>query len=890
MNPEPRPPRVAEWILKRVVPPGVAGESILGDLHQSFSEAIRSRGPLLARAYYWTDVLRIASHRRRHAGRVQPVPETRHNGPWLNALAPDARLALRMLVKRPVLTVVGGLGLAVAIAIATGLFAVMRYYYSDPPVEGGDRVVSVDYLEDDSSRSTLFDYRLWKEELKSIEHLAAYRIIEDRDLRGRMVVAGLANIAEITASAFRVARVPPLLGRPLLDSDELEGANRVLVIGCREWHQRFGADPAVVGRELRIDGIAHTVVGVMPEGFRLPVNNGFWTPLATGRGVAPGAPGAAAEGTPRISVFGRLASGVEPGAAQAEVAVIGERMIAEYPQIYERLRPVVQPYIRHLLDIPPWAIWLLQLNAGLILIVVAVNVAVLFYARTALRRVEITVRTALGASRRRIVTQLFVEALALSALATALGLLIAQAGLHQVTLVDDFQDERPYWFLEGLTPATILYAAGIAALTAVVVGVIPALQATGRHVQSTLREMGGGTGLRLGKTWTALICAQVAVAVGALPAVVGVAWNYVPPPTPTFPASEILELRSFRPQPVSPLRGSIDSSQARAAYGSLQAELLRRVEAMPEVAGVTFTGAGGGVRIEVGDPVVAAGSNYSGTLLVGVDYFGVLGVPVLAGRTFDRNDAVDGAIATIVNRAFADTYFAGRSAVGQRFREGPWDQSERASRPWFEVVGVVENMETPSRGRRPVSHAYHPIALGTEPRRLVARTRGIAAASIVPRVREIAAELAPGAVLAAGAMDSYYASDPVQLRLVRLMVAVATLSVLLLSAAGISAMMSFAVTRRQREIGIRAALGASRGQVVASIFWRSARQLGSGLLIGVGLAILLDRLAGGDMAGGELAPVLAFVTALVLLSGLLATLGPARRALRIQPTEAMRER
>jgi len=814
------------------------------------------------------------------------MPETRYNGQWLNALAPDARLALRMLVKSPILTVVGGLGLAVAVAVATGLFAVMSYYYSDPPVEGGDRVVSVDYLEGDNSRSTLFDYQLWKEELKSIEHLAAYRIIEDRDLRGRMVVAGLANIAEITASAFRVARVPPLLGRPLLDSDELEGANRVLVIGYREWHQRFGADPAVVGRELRIDGIAHTVVGVMPEGFRLPVNNGFWTPLATGRPVAPGA---AAEGTPRISVFGRLASGVEPAAAQAEVAVIGERMIAEYPQIYERLRPVVQPYIRHLLDIPPWAIWLLQLFAGLILIVVAVNVAVLFYARTALRRVEITVRTALGASRSRIVTQLFVEALALSAVATALGLLIAQVGLHQVTLVDDFQDERPYWFLEGLTPATILYAAGIAALTAVVVGVIPALQATGRHVQSTLREMGGGTGLRMGKTWTVLICAQVAVAVGALPAVVGIAWNYVPPPTPTFPASEILELRSFRLQPLSPLRGSIDSSQARAADGSLQAELLRRVEAMPEVAGVTFTGAGGGVRIEVGDPVVAAESNYSGSLLVGVDYFGVLGVPVLAGRTFDRNDAVDGATATIVNRAFADTYFAGRSAVGQRFREVPRDQSESASRPWFEVVGVVENMEIPSRGRRPTSHAYHPIALGTEPLRLAARTRGIAAASIVPRVREIAAELAPGAVLDADAMDSYYDSDPVQLRLILLMVAVATLSVLLLSAAGISAVMSFAVTRRQREIGIRAALGASRWQVVASIFWRSTRQLGSGLLIGVVGAILLDRLAGGDMVGGELVPVLAFVTALMLLSGLLATLGPARRALRIQPTEAMRE-
>jgi predicted permease len=787
-------------------------------------------------------------------------------------MAPDARLALRMLVKSPLLTVVGGLGLAVAIAIATGFFAFMALYYSDPPVPDAGHVVAVDYVQISGSRPTMFEYEVWKSELKSIEDLAAYRTV-DRHLQTPIVVSGPTDVAEITASAFRVARVPPLLGRPLLDSDETEGAARVVVIGYREWHQRFGADPAVVGRQLRIDGTPHTVVGVMPESFRLPVNHGFWTPLLTG------SPLATSVGGPKVRVFGRLVSGAELAAAQAQVAVIGERMIADYPQIYEGLRPVVTPYVRQVLsfqDVPPRAIWLAQLFAGLVLIVVAVNVAVLFYARTARRRVEIIVRTALGASRSRIVTQLFLEGLALSAVAAMLGLLIAQVGFHQWALAND---DLPYWFRGGLPLATILYAAGLAVLAAVVVGVLPALQATGRHLQST-REMGAGTGLRMGRTWTILICAQVAIAVGALPAVVGIAWN-VPRSTPTFPASEILSFRL--------LRGSVDSSQALGAFGSLQAELLRRVEEMPEVAAVTFTSTSPGVRIEVEHPAGAVEST-SSSIRVGVDYFGVYGLPVIAGRTFTRDDAVDGATVAIVNREFVDRYFAGGNALGRRFREvavvAAANDIQRAT--WFEIVGVVENTEIPSRGGRPSSRAYHPIAQGTEPLSLVARTRGIGAATIVPRVREIAGEIAPGAIVSASSMDSRYDSDAPELRLVLLMVAVATVSVLLLSAAGISAMMSFAVTQRQREIGIRTALGASRWQLVASIFSRSIRQLGSGLLIGIAVAALLDRLTDGDLLDGQAVPLLAFVAALMFFSGVLATLGPARRALRIQPTDAMR--
>jgi putative ABC transport system permease protein len=241
-----------------------------------------------------------------------------------------------------------------------------------------------------------------------------------------------------------------------------------------------------------------------------------------------------------------------------------------------------------------------------------------------------------------------------------------------------------------------------------------------------------------------------------------------------------------------------------------------------------------------------------------------------------------------VNRAFVDQHFAGGSALGQRFREVIVADGEVSeNQPWFEVVGVVENMLQPSRGR-PSPQTYHATALTTTPIDLAARTRGIGAEAILPPVREISAEIAPGINLVASPMDERYEADPAARRSFLLVVGLVTLSVLLLSAGGISAMMSFAVTQRRREIGIRTALGASRHEIVTSIFSRSTRQLGTGLLIGIAGAALLDRLAGGELLSGQVVPLLTFVAIIMLFSGLLATVGPTRRALQIQPMEALR--
>ena len=205
-------------------------------------------------------------------------------------------------------------------------------------------------------------------------------------------------------------------------------------------------------------------------------------------------------------------------------------------------------------------------------------------------------------------------------------------------------------------------------------------------------------------SWTVLICAQVAVAVGVLPAVVAIAWNYTPPPTPTFPASEILGLELRSP---SGSGDAVASGEPGPDYATLQAELLRRVEEPPEVSGVTFTSAGNPafaptVRVEVEDPTDAGEKSVSASRSHGVDveYLGVFGGSLLAGRTFDRSDAVDGATAVLVNRAFADEHFGGGGALGRRFREVTGADGEDEGGPWFEVVGVVENMPVPREAGR----------------------------------------------------------------------------------------------------------------------------------------------------------------------------------------------
>ncbi|HLM66636.1 MAG TPA: ABC transporter permease, partial [Longimicrobium sp.] len=414
----------------------------------------------------------------------------------------DVRLGVRMLWKNPALTIVGGLAMALAIAIGAGVFGFSwSLLYPRLPLDEGDRIVALENWNirgEDPLRRSLHDFVEWRQELRMVREVSAFRTVS-RNLIAPDGTAEPVRVAEMSASGFRVARVAPALGRPLVEEDERPGAPPVVVIGHDVWRTRFGGDPRVVGRTVRLGNTVHTVAGVMPRGFAFPVNHAYWIPLRHSPTDHPRGEG------PELFIFGRLAPGASGEQAQAELDAVGRRTAAAHPQTHADARPQVLNYtypVTGIQDLPLWEATLMQALVSLLLVVVAVNVAVLIYARTATRRGEIAIRTALGASRRRIVAQLFAEALVLSAAAAAVGLLLAGAGLRMVHGIMKLEDPNAsaFWMDFGLRPATVLYVVGLTVLATVIAGVLPALGATGRRVQDSLRQLGGGTGLRLGRT------------------------------------------------------------------------------------------------------------------------------------------------------------------------------------------------------------------------------------------------------------------------------------------------------------------------------------------------------------------------------------------------------
>jgi predicted permease len=861
---------------------------------------------------------------------------------WLGGLSLDFRLGVRMAAKYPGLSLVSVFGMAVAIAIGALVFG-WAAAMLDPtlPLEGGDRIVAVqtDRVDTpgDFDQHVLHDFNVWRTALTTVRDLGAFQLADRNlivDRGGDDGVTDVVQVAEMSAAGFRVGRVPPLEGRPLVDDDERAGGPPVLVIGEREWKRYFGGDPNLIGQTVRLGGTVHTVVGVMPEDFRFPRNHGFWVPLrldASDYAIGAGPP---------IQVFGRLADGVTFEQAQAQVAAIGHRLAAEYPETHEYRRPTVVPFARTADPTASgpemvWLLYMFQLGTSLLLVVIAANVAALVYARTAARTAEIAVRTALGASRARVITQLFVEALVLSAAAAAVGLSLAAfaLGWMQQLLMQKGQG-LPFWFHLGLSPGLIAYVAGLALLGATVVGVVPALKATGRRAYGSLQQFAArGSGMKLGPTWTVLIIAQVAITVAVLPASV----QYTSALLRTsmrdseYPAGEFLRARMSLNREGAPPRA--DSAEASAyqrrfyaRFASRADALLRRLGSEPGVS-ASFVSAfpGGepqrGFEIE-GDPAsrnAAADVGGEKTTVratsssATVGFFELFDAPIVAGRGFVDADTAQGSTAVIVDTAFAARIPGGnvlgrriRSAESRRARAG---NDEAGPAPWLEIVGVVadppstttdpDDVVLPNVYRAATTSALRVDGGQATSILLRLRVRSGLTPAFTRRLRDMVAATDPDFQLQDVRTDAEVLSSGAQeLRTFALAVAFATLSVLLLSAAGIYAMLSFTVAQRRREIGIRVALGADSRRIVSSIFRRASAQLGAGVAVGLILALALDRATGGMLMGHPSADsvglrgavaLIPIVAAIVMAVGLLAALGPARRGLAVQPTEALRD-
>jgi predicted permease len=840
---------------------------------------------------------------------------------WFPDLSLDVRLGARMLVKYPGITIIGGFAMAFAIWVGCVTFEMTRLIASPSlPLPDGDRIVqisTVDVEANDVETRVLHDFLRWRGTLRAVTDLGAYR---NQTIN---LIAGDARpieVAEMTASGFAVASQPALLGRALLEEDELTGAPPVVVLGHDVWRTRFGAAKNVIGRSVQLGDAYATVVGVMPEGFEFPVAHDAWIPLRLdGLDKAPRV-------GPSIHVFARLAPDVSMEEAQTELTAAGQRMAAESPATHRNLQPKVAGYTENVLSkfdllmsvaIPAFAVMLL--------ILVCSNVALLMFARAATREGEMIVRSALGASRRRIVIQLFAEALVLGGLGAALGLAAADFGLRQwgTPFLEANMGRLPFWIDVRLSPATVLYAAGLTVLAAVIAGVIPALKVT-NGISSRLRQATAGAGgLKFGGVWTAVIVTQVAFTT-AFPAMLLLERQMlvrVNTFDAGFPAEEFLAVY-IEPDAVT-IGDDAKAVAVRKAIGDrfLPAleRLRQRITTFPEVTGVTFVDRlpraqhrESVFELDEG-PAVAATTTTTGAQqeplrvahLAFVDhaYFNVLQAPMLAGRAFQPSDFVEQPRVIIVDQGFVDLVLDGRNPVGRRIRYvDRWAQARGETpppQPWLEIIGVVKELGTGAPTERArAAGVYTPVTPGHQgPTNMMIHLRGDPS-SFISTVRRVATEVDPTLRL-----SEFQRVDQVTdgivwvLRLWLKMTALLTVIALVLSLAGIYAVMSFTVSRRTREIGIRVALGANARSVVAAIFRRPLMQVGAGVAIGAMLAagflaFMVSCQDGGCEDAGVVtfsrAGLLVFYALVVLFICLMACVVPTRRALAIQPTEALR--
>lgn len=824
----------------------------------------------------------------------------------------DVALAWRMLLRHPGLSLVSVLGMAVGIAIAAGAFTVVSVMTGTTlPLPEGDRLVSVvqwDASTNSRELRVLHDLAAWRG-AAAIDDLSMSRTVE-RNLIAGDRAPDIVTVSEITASAFRATRVAAFRGRTLLPEDERADAPDALVIGHDEWMRRFQADPDIVGRPVRLGATAYTIVGVMPEGFGFPAYHSFWIPWRLD---------AAAHGPrrgPEINVFGRLAPGVTVARAEAELAAAGRPLAAASPSTHEHLRPRVLPFASAFSDIEDaedlLALYAVEIAIVLLLVLVCVNVAILVYARTAARQGEIAVRVALGASRRRIVGQLFVEALMLSGVSALIGIGLAAAGLRQIEgAMRPLMGRWPFWFSLELDASAVIYVVGLTLCAAAIVGVAPALKATGVHVHAPLQTLspGGGSRMQMGRLWTGLVVAQVAVAVALLPMAVYFAWSSLRLHSGGgYATAEVLGARLAIDRAVATPTAEGDTAFA-ARYRATLTELVRRLTVDPRVRDVTWSatipGREPAVMLET-DPVPGranATAERAGrrTLVrfnrVAPNFFSAFDVPVTLGRGLTVGDAAVGATGTpgvVVSRALVDQVFGGANPLGRRVKYVSWGRQTPSGNValdrWYEIVGVVPDFPDPgpfddeSEGR-----VYHAAADDLFPARLNVRVRAGDPAELAGPLRTLGASIDPDALLLDISTAAIAAAQAQGMtRLVGVSLASVIASVTLLAAAGIYALLSFTVARRRREIGIRAALGANRRRMVAGIFSRVLAQLGGGAMLGALAAVGLEQILEGAMAQDYRAMLLPVAVVLCVTLVAVAAVGPLQQSVRLQPSDALR--
>lgn len=803
----------------------------------------------------------------------------------------DVKLAFRMMRRYPVLTLVACIAIGIGIPCALVPLQVVHAINAPLPFEEGDRMVGFDYgsVPGFPERNPgLADLERWQSTLTTINELGA-AVIRTENVIGDGALAEIVRGAEVTAAFLTLTRMKPIHGRLLRPADELPGAPPVAVIAFDLWQTFFNGAPEVVGRTLRFGRTDRTIVGVMPEGFLYPYREHFWLPLQTRTAKATNDRG------PRVIILGRLARGVSETQAQTELTAVDRPADSGDPQARVRLTPAPQG----ITDLHPpttaTGASLLYLFGLLLVGVTCGNVATLTLARGAARSSEIAVRRALGASRARIVIQLFVEALLLAVVSGAIGLALLAFAASRAELM---LQRLPYWFDVSVQPFTVAAAAALALFSAFVAGVLPALKLTSTKAYVTLQRQAAGATVRFGLAATLLIVVEVGMAVGGLSGVASVARGaFVNPSLGEGLVPErflTAELRAVRREALTD--GNVSRVELSARTRRVQSEVARLMAGEGEVQAMSFAGRLPGMdhprgSVEIESPGATSSRQFQAMRWAAIDrsFFETLEQPVIAGRGFESRDLAMSPRPVIVNRSFVAQAFGESNPLGRRIRSAV--AAGEPSAPWQEIIGVVNDLGMNVADPAKAAGVYYLADYGQlYPAILIARIRGDAAA-FAPRLRSILTSIDADMEL----------ENPVRLDLVvneKLWearfggIGFGALAVIaiILSAAGLYALMAFSVTQRTREIAIRVALGARPASIARGVLSRALLQLLAGVTLGAGLGLsIVPDILNKNVQASDWRQTLAAVAVGMIAVGLIACAVPTRRALRIQPIDALKD-
>jgi putative ABC transport system permease protein len=802
------------------------------------------------------------------------------------AILDELRFAFRSLRKSPVLSLVAVLTLGLGIGMNALMFSlVYGALFRGLPFPEEDRIVRVSWVNPSAPNAWMSpfvrDFADISAEQKTIQDLAGL-------YTGTVNVSGIDRPVRydgvfMTPNGFDALGVQPILGRSFTEEEGRPGAPLAIIIGHQVWESAFQSDPGVLGKTIRVNGEEAEVVGVMPEGFRFPDVQDVWVPFRVNplefeRG----------EGS-TLMTYGRLMPGVTKEEAAAEFAGLSERFDLFHSVADQPLSVRVEKFSEPPTDMKLVFLTLLA-TVILVLLVACTNVANLLLARAAGRTRELALNVALGASKGRVMTKLVAEALALVGAGALLGVGLGWLGLR---LVFHFAvtSPPPFWFIFKIDAPVLLFVMAASALAAFVAGVVPGLRVTGANVNAILKDEGrGSSSLRIGRLSRLLVISELAFSVALLVSAGLLVKGMV--------RMRKLDYGIFQEEVLTARLGLFKTDfpgegDRRQFFVDLQERLRNRPELTAASLTTTLPGFTAGRT-----PVGVRGAQYAedrdyprvAYAWVSPGFFETFGVELVAGRDFAIQDGPDADPVAIVNRSFAERLFPGEDPLGRQFRSGTLESDG----PWRTIVGVVPDLYMEGlmgRTQNPPSGYYVPLAQGDVSfASITARGHGTPQALARVLQEEVGALHADTPLYWVRTMATALREEIWYVDLFGGLFAVFGGLALLLAAAGLYAVMATGVAQRTREVGIRMALGARASTVLAMVLRQGTTQIGIGLLAGLLLAGILSRGLQSMLFGVEPWDPVVFllISGVMLASGMLASLIPARRATRVDPVEALR--